>query len=44
MEKKKMIRYLKEGQKRVIAVHTCPVCQAYLKAIKEHEAEGHKYP
>jgi ssDNA-binding Zn-finger/Zn-ribbon topoisomerase 1 len=44
MEKKKLINNLKEGQRRVKAVHNCPVCQAYLKKIKEHEADGHKYP
>lgn len=45
MEKLRNLRLtaqdLKESAKRAQAVHNCPVCQAHLDAIKEHEKRGH---
>lgn len=41
--KKELIQALKQGQDRVKAVHNCPVCQAHLNEIKEHQARGHPH-
>jgi len=38
----KLVGELKEAQARVKNVHSCPICSAHLKAIKEHQEKGHK--
>jgi hypothetical protein len=42
MEKKTLIKDLKQAQKLVKNVHQCPSCMTHLEAIKQHQRQGHQ--